>query len=153
MVAPGMSFRWQRNPQGHLILSAAFMMNGESRGYTREAATRPNNTRSSDLKCSHFPRARPNVPDALLFRFQPAFHISAISGRIEPSKPTFGSDFAKELPVQESKTEIQPNAMPSCWVLSQLPLCYPLIVSEKQISQNGTGIVRNSCVSSAPTYT
>jgi hypothetical protein len=25
-----------------------------------------------------------------------------------------------------------------------------LIVSEKQISQNGTGIVRNSCVSSAP---
>jgi hypothetical protein len=26
----------------------------------------------------------------------------------------------------------------------------PLIVSEKQISQNGKGIVRNSCVSSAP---
>jgi len=27
--------------------------------------------------------------------------------------------------VQESKTEIQLNAKPSCWVLSQLPLCYP----------------------------
>jgi len=29
----------------------------------------------------------------------------------------------------------------------------PLIVSEKQTSQNGIGVVRNSCVSSAPTCT
>ena len=29
----------------------------------------------------------------------------------------------------------------------------PLIVSEKETSQNGTGIVRNSCVSSAQTCT
>ena len=27
--------------------------------------------------------------------------------------------------MQESKTEIQLNAKPSCWVLSQLALCYP----------------------------
>ena len=27
--------------------------------------------------------------------------------------------------MQESKTEIQLNAKPPCWVLSQLPFCYP----------------------------
>ncbi len=27
--------------------------------------------------------------------------------------------------MQEAKTEIQLNAKPPCWVLSQLPLCYP----------------------------
>jgi hypothetical protein len=67
----------------------------------------------------------------LVSAFQLAFHIykeeePAISGRIEPSEPTFGSNFAKQLPVQEAEMEIQPNSRPSCWVLSQLPLCYPL---------------------------
>jgi hypothetical protein len=50
----------------------------------------------------------------------------AISGRIEPSKPAWGRDFVKKLPGQESKTEIQLNANPSCRVLSQLPLCSPV---------------------------
>jgi len=61
-----------------------------------------------------------DVPDALLVSVPAGFPYFSkeeepeISGRIERSKPTFGSNFAKELPVQESKTEIQPNAKPSC---------------------------------------
>jgi hypothetical protein len=48
-----------------------------------------------------------------------------------------GSNFSKELPGQESKAEIILNAKPSCWVLSQRPLCRPEKVA--RIREIGAG--------------
>ena len=98
------------------------------RGYTREAAIRPNRIPENAfiasvarLKCLWFSSG---VGFGRLSNF-PLEGEPAISGRIEPLKPTLGSNFVKELRVQESKTEIRLTTKPFCWVLSQLPLCYP----------------------------
>jgi hypothetical protein len=86
------------------------------RAYTREAATRPNSTRHLRGNASFFRALDRNVPNPLSgFAFQLAFHSykrgrTGYFWRIEPSEPTFGSNFAKELPVQEVETEIQPNS-------------------------------------------
>jgi hypothetical protein len=76
---------------------------GATQGELRPDLT--NNTRSSDRKCSHSSACSTEM--SLMhfwFRFQPAFHFPkegepAISGRIEPSKRAWGSNFVEELPV------------------------------------------------------
>jgi hypothetical protein len=76
-----------------------------------------------------------NVPDALLvsvpagFPYFPKEEEPPISGRIEPSKQARGSNFAKELPVQELKTKIQPECKAILLGLIAASLVLPLVAT------------------------
>ena len=105
------------------------------RGYTREAAIRLNRIPENAfiasvarLKCLWFSSG---VGFGRLSNF-PLEGEPAISGRIEPLKPTLGSNFVKELRVQESKTEIQLNAKHLVGSYRSFP-CVPLICPARML--------------------
>jgi hypothetical protein len=53
--------------------------------------------------------------------------------------------------VQESKTEIRLNTKPSCWVLSQLPLCYPVYGGSPPMRQEAH-ITRTMSLQATPAW-